>query len=298
MGHDRYSLQGGGERAWYLGEHEKARLKLGPSRESIAVPGDSQGPISGENLLELLEAVGDTHDQKDECPSEGELGPSIVQRVKDERGRVWLCMRFRNRASKTEDWYAVRMYNAEDPVFEIPEFGDIQVGGLPAERPLTVFANSLTVPAVNGATVQKDLIGDSTVWVARFDNTLVESVEFSAPLPDGYNKGPLLARFYWFSADADPGTFLWEITSKFTTDGAAMPAWGSYTQVSDSNLGNEFHHVTELSAEFTPDGTATRGGDIYFRVRRSGGTAPGDGRLSKVQVFYAKDRFSDKALDT
>ncbi len=296
MPKDPYSPKG----TWPLrpnqARHKAHEKKSGPEKESTAEAGHSSGPISGRDVTIVREGIGGLLDQEEDTPV-GDDG--FIKRVVDEHGRRWLYVRFFNPGSQEFDWYCIRLsHPTEDPTFEVPTDGTIDVGGIPTQRPITATGGALVIPTASTAIRATIEINGVAIPVVQLAQAGTPTCQFSVPVPEGYNLEPLIARFYWYSVTGSFGSGTIGIRAMGYGAGEDVVAFsGSFIEVTSANdvlIGGL--NVTILTAEFTPVvpvGTLERGDDMHFEIRRNGGTYPDSMDLSKVQVFYERDRFSD-----
>lgn len=270
--------------------------KRGPGLESRAVSGHTQGPISGEDLYRLKEGIDGLENQVPEIPETGDED-TILQRVVDEFGHVYLAMRVRDDGTTDERWTYQRMPSLDNPDFEIPEGGTIDVNGAPYERPITLKGGGLRIPTGSTSSTSDQDIGLSRVPVAVFPASVVSTAHQQTAIPEGYNGGTLVARWYGYASAAGVGTAIMGIQAKSLGNGSNFSvALGTYTEVTLTTVTTNELIISALSAEFTPEGTPDGGEEFHFYMQRDGvtDTYASDFWLSQIQVMYKRDQFTDK----
>jgi hypothetical protein len=276
---------------------EQQEKKRGRGRESVVVPGRSQGPLSGADHYRFKEAIDGFEDQSSEIPELGDKD-RILDRVVDEFGVVYLALRVRDDQTEDERWTYIRMPSDENPDFEVPDGGGIVVGGRPVERPIDIGGGSFTVPS--GEEGRR-----STQTIAAFCETILEFANTGSPLayrsvriPQGYSGGQIAARFYFYTSAAGSGNAKFDIRVRSVTKDESpgvMLAFesGATTAVSatDTLYGQEF------TSYFDVQSSPGRGDEWQIEMQRDntvGSNYANTLWLSGVQIVYPKDRATDR----
>lgn len=141
-------------------------------------------------------------------------------------------------------------------------------------------ANAMTPTTTNGAQpgVYEYATNDNTRPYFAFDGATEEYVCFDLPMPEGWNRSTIKAKFYWSSATGSTAgdTVEWEIAGiAVSNDDALDVALGTSQVVSDTLLANSGGdlQVTAATPAITVGGTPALGDMVQFKVSRNvGGT--------------------------
>jgi len=269
-------------------------LSRGSEQLPTVVPGVRFGLMDPGELKALKAAVETLDEQLEFLPDHEDFG-SRVKIVFDQYGSAYFAIKVYTYARTAFDWYYLRFYKASQPNFDVPPGGDITVGAVPVERPVTITAGATVIPAGSTATSADLVVGDSTVAVKQMPAAGTPTVQVSVPFPEGYNLGQLAARFYFYTILGVAGTVTLGIRAKAVTGGVAIPSFTSaWTEVTTTVSNLNGLNITPVTALFDAVPAALRGDDIHMEIRRNGGTYGLAASLSKVQVFYQRNRLTDR----
>ena len=151
----------------------------------------------------------------------------------------------------------------------------------PKYETIYIPASSLTPTATNGASfgTKEFATNDINMDFYAFDTTTEEYAEFQTPMPEGWDRGTIKAKFYWVPVD-DTGdtskTVEWEIACGALGNGDTIDsALGTSQVISDTELTGESAtmHLTGATPAITVGGTPLLGDMIHCKVSRNvGGT--------------------------
>lgn len=127
-------------------------------------------------------------------------------------------------------------------------------------------------------------------YVLDFDPATVEYAQWSVVMPDNYNSGSIVARFYWTAA-AGTGSVVWGIQARSFGDNEALDqAFGSGQVSADGLQTVNYMHVTDPASGCVPAGTPGGREFMQFRVFReatnASDTLSADARLLSVMIDF------------
>ena len=160
---------------------------------------------------------------------------------------------------------------------------------------LYIPAAAMWGSTTNGATAATIETGATVknVKVLDFDQTTVESAEFSMALPRNYNNGTILARFYWTAtAGSAAETVAWGIEGvALSDDDVLTAAFGTRVDTSDALIATSDMHVSAQSTAVTIGGTPADADYLHFKVTRQTGSdnLAADARLIGVSIEFSTD---------
>tara|TARA_R110002126_G_scaffold69899_3_gene176250 strand:+ start:1972 stop:2628 length:657 start_codon:yes stop_codon:yes gene_type:complete len=150
---------------------------------------------------------------------------------------------------------------------------------------------STTLPA-GGLTQVETTSNKQDFMVWEFDTTLVESVQFTTPIPREYDNGTVTATFYWTNAAGlTTETVDWGIKAVAMGDNDTWDvAWGTEITTTDTWIAQgDIHTVT--SAAITVGGTPVDADFIQWQITRKTSTdnLTGDARLIGIVLHITTD---------
>lgn len=295
---DAYSPKGWPDFSRDNEELEQQEKKRGPGRETVVVPGRSQGPLSGQDHYRFKEAIDGLENQAAEIPEVGDED-TILQRVVDEFGDDYLALRLRDDGTEDERWAYSRFPSDENPDFGIPDGGGIVVGGRPIERPIDIGGGSFTVPS--GEEGRR-----TTVTIVGFCETVLEFANTASPvgyrsirIPEGYSGGQIAARFYFYTSAAGSGNVKFDIRVRSVAKGETPGAFSTFSTgptVAVSAINTLYGK--DFTSYFDVQSAPERGDEWQIEIQRDNGVASNYADiiwLSGVQIVYPKDRATDRA---
>jgi hypothetical protein len=156
-------------------------------------------------------------------------------------------------------------------------------------------ASSMWGSTTNGAAAATIETGATVknVKVLDFDQTTVESAEFSLALPRNYDNGTILARFYWTAtAGSATQTVAWGIEAvALADDDALTAAFGTRVDTTDTLIATSDVHISAQSTAVTIGGTPADADYIHFKITRQTGsdTLAADARLIGMSIEFSTD---------
>lgn len=169
--------------------------------------------------------------------------------------------------------------------------GTINKDRLPtAVKPIFLSAAGGTPNTTNGCAPAAKLelpTNDIMVVTQNFDASTQEYDCWGFVLPDGYNAGTFIPRFYWTAASGTAGnTVVWGIQGRSFGDGESLDqALGTAVEASDAyQSANALHIIT--GAALTIAGTPAGGEWVVFKAYRKQGTLAVDAKLLGVYLEY------------
>jgi hypothetical protein len=143
-----------------------------------------------------------------------------------------------------------------------------------------ISPNEMTALTTNGAASGTNEYATNDIMVPyfAFDDATEEFVAFSMPMPEGWNRSTIKAKFFWSSATSSTAgdTVEWEIQAGALTDNDAIDAaLGTGQVISDTLLANNGTdlQVTSATPATTVGGTPALGDLVHFKISRNvGGT--------------------------
>lgn len=140
--------------------------------------------------------------------------------------------------------------------------------------------------------------GAKNYYALGFDVGTLEFAQWSVVMPDNYDGGDLIAKFYWTSA-ATSGDVIFGIQGRSYGDDEALDqSWSSARLVTDT-MGNAASDVmiSGETASLTLAGTPAGGEFVQFRVYRDGGsgadTLAAEASLMMVKLEFGISQYSD-----
>ena len=138
---------------------------------------------------------------------------------------------------------------------------------------------------------------DVDLWVLDHDATTPESSFWGVVMPDNWNAGTLVAKFYWTAASGSGGV-VWGIKARCHRDDDAMDAaYGTEVETADTLLAANDMHITPASSAVTVGGTPAAGAFVQIKVTRktahASDTLGVDARLIAVKIEYTTNAYSD-----
>lgn len=141
-------------------------------------------------------------------------------------------------------------------------------------------ANAMTPTATNGAQpgVNEYATNDNMRSYLAFDGATEEYACFDLPMPEGWDRSTIKAKFYWSSATGSTAndTVEWEIAGIAVSNNDALDvALGTSQVITDTLLANSGAklQVSDATPAITVGGTPALGDLVQFKVSRNvGGT--------------------------
>jgi hypothetical protein len=123
-----------------------------------------------------------------------------------------------------------------------------------------------------------------------FDAATDEFAQALHILPNTYNSGTIIARFYW-TASSGSGAVVWGIQGRALADDDALDiAFGTAQTVTDTLLATNDMHITSATSAITLGGTPAANRPIQFQIYRNaaavGDTLAVDARLLGVEITF------------
>lgn len=127
----------------------------------------------------------------------------------------------------------------------------------------------------------------------KFDDTIVESVQFALFLPEDYNGGTITAKFVWSNAGTVANNVIWRIKGvAYAADQAQDSAFGSAVSVTQTDSTTANLVKTSASSSAVTIANAGVGRKLQLHVDRfasdAGDTLVGDCTLYGVLITYTK----------
>jgi len=143
-----------------------------------------------------------------------------------------------------------------------------------------VSADQMTTLTTNGAAsgTYEYATNDIMLPYFAFDDATEEYVAFNMPMPEGWNRSTIKAKFFWSSATGSTtaDTVEWEIGGGALSDNDAIDAAiGTAQVISDALLANNGGdlQISGVTPAITVGGSPALGDLIHFKVSRNvGGT--------------------------
>lgn len=136
--------------------------------------------------------------------------------------------------------------------------------------------------------------GVVNLWVADFDPSSEEGMQWDFSLPSDWDGGTVTAVFKWLANSATLGDVIWGLQGLSLGNGEAVnQALGTYVTVTDTNTGQNYLNVSAATAAITLAGTPAGSEGVVFRAFRQAGnvldTLNGvDARLWQVVLTFAR----------
>lgn len=169
--------------------------------------------------------------------------------------------------------------------------GTIDAARMPAPvKPIFLSAAGGTPNTTNGCAPAAKLelpTNDIMVVTQNFDATTQEYDCWGFVLPDGYNAGTFVPRFYWTAGSGTAGnTVVWGIQGRSFGDGESLDqALGTAVEATDAyQAANALHIIT--GAALTLAGTPAGGEWVVFKAYRKQGTLAVDAKLLGVYLEF------------
>lgn len=178
--------------------------------------------------------------------------------------------------------------------------GNILVNNANAKRTIVLSAaggSPTTTAGCSDATRVEAGTNDIDYWVLDFDSTTEEHAFWVVAMPDNWDGGTLIAKFYWTNAAGlTTETVAWGIAARAYADSDAIDqATGTEVVTSDTWLAQGDVHISGDSTAITVAGTPAGGQLVQFIVARKTATdnMTGDARLIAVKIEYGINAYSD-----
>jgi len=159
-------------------------------------------------------------------------------------------------------------------------------------RDIWIGAGAMVPRTTNGADPQTVEFATNGVNldVFDFDAATEEGVNFSLAMPDEWDLGTIMVKFYWTAASGS-GSVVFGIRAKANSDDDAIDsAYGTEQLVTDTLITADDSHISSASSALTVGGTPALGDLIIFEVTREVGDASDtlgvDARLIGVSIQY------------
>ena len=133
---------------------------------------------------------------------------------------------------------------------------------------------------------------DVDLWLADFDDTAIEYMQWGGKMPDDWDGGTVTAKFVWIADSAVANNVIWGLQGVGGGDGDAVDAaWGAAQEVTDTNTGQNQYNISAATAAITLAGAGS-GEHMQLRCYRNGAAGGdnlvGDARLRGVAVYYTR----------
>jgi hypothetical protein len=160
------------------------------------------------------------------------------------------------------------------------------------KREIFVPASEMWASAVEGsALLAQTALASNGVDYKSLDfdaGATNEKAQFSIAMPDDWNAGTIIAKFYWTAASGS-GTVIWGLQARASADDDALDAaWGTAQTVTDTLLAASDMHVSPESNAITVGNTPAAGEWVQFRVYRESNTdtLAVDAKLLGIKIYY------------
>ena len=134
---------------------------------------------------------------------------------------------------------------------------------------------------------------DIDLWVADFDGTTDEFMQWIVVMPSDYDAGTVTAVFHWLADSASGDNVIWALQGRAYGDGEAIDqAWGTAQAVTDTNTGQNQENITAATAAITLRGTPAANEHAQFRAYRDADNVSddlaADARLIAIRITFTR----------
>jgi hypothetical protein len=134
---------------------------------------------------------------------------------------------------------------------------------------------------------------DIDLYLADFDQTSIEYMQWDLAMPSDYDGGTVTAVFYWLADSASANSVVWGLQGRCRGDGEAIDqAWGTAQEATDANTGQNQENISAATAAITLAGTPAASEAVTFRVYRDptdgSDDLAADARLTKVRITFTR----------
>lgn len=134
---------------------------------------------------------------------------------------------------------------------------------------------------------------DVDLYVADFDPTSDEFMQWQVPMPSDYGGGTITAVFYWLADSASGNSVVWGLQGRSYGDSDAIDqAWGVAQTVTDANNAQNDLNITAATASITLAGTPAASELVVFRAYRDADNGSdnlaADARLIAVRITFTR----------
>lgn len=184
---------------------------------------------------------------------------------------------------------------AEDHVHVMPKPTELAADNL--LRTLWIPVDSIRARTTSGAapSVTELATNRQMLDTLNFDAATNEFAQFTVAMPKSWNEGTVTAAFVWTAASGS-GTVCWTIQATAYGNGDEIDvSWGTAQLSTDTLIGANYLHVSEVTGPITIGGTPVEGDVVWFQVYRDTGvdSLAVDAQLLGVKLFLTINSLTD-----
>jgi hypothetical protein len=134
---------------------------------------------------------------------------------------------------------------------------------------------------------------DVDLYVADFDPSSDEYMQWTLVMPSDYDAGTITAVFYWMANSASTNSVVWGLQGRSYADSDAIDqAWGTAQTVTDANNAQNDVNISSATAAITIGGGPAASELVQIRAYRDADNVSDnlatDARLVAVRITFTR----------